>query len=148
MQVNRTGLGLIALFGLGGVAFLVVGVRSGDPLMLFDLGLIGLIWVLVAAFLGGYAILQLRRRRRTDLLHRSGLRGRARVLSAEPTGITVNEQPRMRLSMEVEIPGSAPQQVTRTMLVPGFAAPRLAAGEMVLPVVADPRNPNDFEVQW
>lgn len=148
MQVNRTGYLLFALFGLGGVAFLALGLVVGST---FTAGgatflMIGGIWVAVTIGLMLYAVHQRLRGNRDQELFKTGLRGRGTIVNAT-VGMLVNEQPRMTLTLDVEIPGHEPRRVTRKLIVSSFAAGRMQPG-LVLPVYTDPADPEDLLVVW
>jgi hypothetical protein len=80
----------------------------------------------------------------------AGTRGRIRVLSAsELLGgvVTVNQQPLLRLELELEVPGRPTERFSRRMLVPRLAVPAVMSGES-FDVLVDPANPRRFEVSW
>lgn len=141
MQINRTGYFLLAFFFLGGLAFTIVEFTV-LPFPIF----IGPIWMLVSAGLGVYAIRSAKRGRHEQELFRTGIRGKATLVSAS-SGVIVNEQPRMALELDLDIPGREPRRVTYRTLVSNFAAHRFEPG-LVLPVYANPNDPDDILVVW
>ena len=138
MRLNRTGvLILVAFLGVG-LAMAVVPIT-----LVRVMGAIYLLGTLIAVLV----VLRLRRRVHHDRwLAQNGLRGRCTVVSAE-SEMSINEQPLVTLTIDVEIPGQADRRLTRKLLVAAFAAGRLRPG-MVLPVYAHPRDPDDILVVW
>src|SRR5688572_11371519 len=122
MQINKTGYMLLAVFGLGGIFFTLL-----DIFVLPFPILIGEIWLLVTIGLMVYALKQSRRGRHEQWLWKNGLRGTGTLLSAR-SGVIVNEQPMMTLELELDVPGHAPRQVTRKMIVSEFAAHLMEPG--------------------
>lgn len=147
MQLNRTGIGLIAFFGLGGIAVALAPLFVGIPAeAAFTLVLLGGIWALVAFGLVLYARRQNRKAARNDWIFRQGLRGTATVLEAG-SHATVNEMPLMSLRLELAVPGHGTREVKRREIMPVFAASRMEPG-LVLPVYADPQEPGEFVLVW
>ena len=141
MQINRTGYFLLALFGLGGLVFTVLEFTV-FPVPI----LIGPIWLVVAGGLGIYAIQQARKGRHERWLYETGLRGKGTLVSAR-SGAVINEQPLMTLELDVEVPGHAPRRVKRRLIISNFAAHLMRPG-LVLPVYANPQDPDDLLVVW
>lgn len=147
MQLNKTGIWLIAFFGLAGAAFAVVPILIGVPFEVAGiLASIGVIWVLVAAGLYWYARRQQRKAAHDDWVFQQGIRGTATVLSAG-SHAEVNEMPLMSLRLELEVPGHGTQEVKRREIMPVFAASRMEPG-LVLPVYVNPGDPGDFVLVW
>jgi len=147
VQINRVGIGLIAFFGLTGLAFVVVPILFGaDAQMVAILGSLGAIWVLVAGGLVLYARRQRRRAAHQDWVFRNGIRGTATVLDAG-SNVTVNEMPLMKLRLELDAPGVGASQVSHREVMPVFAANRMAPG-LILPAYFNPEDPGDFVLVW
>jgi len=70
----------------------------------------------------------------------SGEPGQARVLAIGQTGMTVNDQPEVRMQLEVYLPGRAPYRTEHTAIVSLLAIPRIQPGSM-LQVRVDRANP-------
>ena len=120
MQVNRTGYFLFALFGLGGLAFMVAGiVIGGDVAPTFIL--LGGIWVLVTLGLIVYALQQRRRASTTSGCGRPGIKGRGTLVSAGGS-VVINEQPLLKMVLDLEVPGMEPRRIERKVIVSNFAA--------------------------
>ncbi len=74
-------------------------------------------------------------------LLRTGKAGEATILEVSDTGVTINNNPRVRLKVRIQVPGEAPFEATNALTVSRVGVPR--AGE-VYDVLFDPQNPNDF----
>jgi hypothetical protein len=147
MQLNRVGIGLIAFFGLAGAAFAIVPILAGVPGEVAGiLASIGVIWVLVAAGLLWYARRQKRKAAHQDWIFQQGLRGTATVLAAS-SHAEVNEMPLMSLRLDLAVPGFGTREVKKREIMPIFAASRMEPG-LVLPVYANPKDPDDFVLVW
>jgi hypothetical protein len=144
MQVNRTGYLLFAIFGLGGIAFIALGIAF--PSVGSTFLLIGVIWVLVTAGLIVYAIRQRRQGEHDQWLWKSGIRGRGTLVSAR-SGALVNEQPVMTLELDLDVPGQERRRVKRKLIISNFAAHVMQPG-LVLPVYVNPRDPEDILIVW
>ena len=147
MQLNKTGIGLIAFFGLAGAAFAVVPILIGVPWEVAGiLASLGVIWVLVAAGLLWYARRQQRKAAHNDWIFQQGLRATAPVLYAG-SHATVNEMPLMSLRLDLEVPGVGTREVKRREIMPVFAARRMEPG-LTLPAYVNPKDPDDFILVW
>lgn len=76
-----------------------------------------------------------------------GLRGRAVIRDFEDTGTTINDNPRVRLHLEITIEGRDPYDVEHVETVSRLSTGRLLKGES-LPVVADPEDPGELRILW
>ena len=141
MQINRTGVFLIAFFFLGGLIFTVLEFTV-LPFPIF----LGPIWVVVSAGLGIYAIQQARKGRHEEWLWKNGLRGKGTLVSAS-SGALINEQPLMTLELDLEVPGQAPRRVKRKMII-SASPPHLMEPGLVLPVYVNQRDEDDILVVW
>jgi len=147
MQLNKVGIGLIAFFGLGGLAIaalpLVISIPAEAALTLV---LLGGIWAIVAFGLVLYARHQQRKAAHNDWIFQQGIRGTAKVLYAGSSA-TVNEMPLMSLRLDLEVPGHETREVKRREIMPVFAARRMEPG-LTLPVHVNPNDPTDFILVW
>jgi hypothetical protein len=143
VQLNRTGIGLIAFFGLIGLAMVVAPIPGEAGWILKS---IGVIWFLVAAGLYLFARSQKHKAAHQDWVFQNGIRGRATVLGAG-SNTTVNEMPLLKLKLELEIPGQGRRQISKRELMPVFAAMRMQPG-VVLPVYVNPQDPDDLILVW
>lgn len=143
MQLNRVGIGLIAFFGLIGLAMVAAPIPGEAGWILKS---IGVIWFLVAGGLYLFARSQQRKAAHQDWVFQNGIRGRATVLDAGSSA-TVNEMPLMKLKLDLDVPGQERRQVSRRQVMPVFAAMRMQAG-IVLPVYVNPQDPDDLVLVW
>jgi hypothetical protein len=147
MQLNKVGIGVIAFFGLAGLAIAALPLFVSIPAeAVLTLVMLGVIWALVAFGLVLYALHQRRKAAHHDQLFKTGVRGTAKVLYAA-SNATVNEMPLMNLRLDLELPGEETREVKRREVMPVFVATRMKPG-LTLPVYADPKNPTDFILVW
>lgn len=73
----------------------------------------------------------------------SGISAQATVLAVQDTGMTINDNPRVKLKMQVMPDGGTPFEATKTMTVSRVAIPR--AGDQFY-VKYDPANPDTIEM--
>jgi hypothetical protein len=147
MQINRTGIGLIAFFGLVGLGMAVVPFAIGVPGQVAGiLASIGAIWVVVAAGLAWFARRQKAKAAHQDWVFQHGVRGTATVVDAS-SRTTVNEMPLLKLELDLAVPGMGERRVKRRELVSVFAARRFEPG-LVLPVHVNPEDADDFVLVW
>jgi hypothetical protein len=148
MQINRTGIFLIALFGLLGLAMCVgpalLGATADTSLIVASTGAI---FVLVAAGLGWYARHAKAKAAHQDWIFQNGIRGSATILEVGDSHTTVNEMPLMKLKLELDIPGVGRRQVNRREVMPVLTASRMDAG-LTLPAYANPEDPGEFILVW
>jgi hypothetical protein len=148
MQINRTGIWLIAFFGLLGLAMCLgpalLGANAETSLIV---GSTGAIFVLVAGGLAWYARHARAKAARQDWIFRNGIKGSATILEVGNSHTTVNEMPLMKLRLDLDFPGVGRSEVTRREVMPVFTANRMDAG-LVLPAYANPQDPGDFILVW
>ena len=140
------------------VPFLVIGVTllvvasHTDPSALTDDGVTSLKTFLF--YMGsGFTLLPIvlliiilparlgKRKKMKDLLA-TGRQGQAVVLGLEDTGLMINDNPRVKLLLEVHIEGYPPYQVQKTVVVPLIRLAQVQVGSVV-PVLADPTQPDN-----
>jgi uncharacterized membrane protein YwaF len=85
---------------------------------------------------------RLGKRKKMKNLLATGRQGQAVVLGLEDTGLMVNDNPRVKLLLEVHIEGYPPYQVQKTVVVPLIRLAQVQVGSVV-PVVADPTRPDN-----
>ncbi len=93
------------------------------------------------SFLGVSAVRNRQGAKAAELME-TGQQGNAQVLRLEDTGMRVNDNPRVTMLLEVQIPGHAPYQVEKTMVVPLINLPQVQPGQQVA-VLADPSEPQN-----
>jgi hypothetical protein len=145
MQVNRTGYFLFALFGLGGLAFVILGIVVGG-VAAFTFILLGGIWMLVTLGLVVYALQQRRTGEHEQWLWKSGIKGRGTLVSAGGS-VVINEQPLLKMVLDLDVQGMEPRRIERKVIVSNFAAPLMEPG-VVLPVYVNPADPEDILIAW
>jgi preprotein translocase subunit YajC len=147
MQLNRTGIGLIAFFAIAGLGFAVVPFAIGIPgQAAWILAMIGVIWFLIAGGLALYARRQQTKAAHQDWVFQNGIRGTATVLEAG-SHATVNEMPLMKLKLALDVPGVAATEVSRREIMSVFAARRMQPG-LELPVYVNPGDHADLVLVW
>ena len=143
MQINRTGYLLLALFGIGGLIFIAVGVVTG---LYLELGLIGVIWTLGTLVAIWITIRQRRKLANDQRLWKTGLRGTATIVSGH-SGAEINSQPLVTLVVDLDFPGQARRRYSKRMVINDFAVARMRPG-MALPAYVDPQKPGDVLIVW
>jgi hypothetical protein len=148
MQINRTGIWLIAFFGLLGLAMCIVpalfGANAETSLIVASTGAI---FVLTAAGLGWYARHARAKAAHQDWIFQNGIKGSATILEVGDSHTTVNEMPLIKLKLDLDIPGVGRSEVSRREVMPVFTANRMDAG-LTLPAYANPQDPADFVLVW
>lgn len=76
----------------------------------------------------------------TSRLRQTGLPGTAQILSLSDTGMTINDNPQVALSLTVTSPHHGSYQVQTTSIISRLSIPRVQPG-MSVPVKIDPQNP-------
>ena len=136
MRPNKVGWVLVAFFFLGGIGFWIAMPEIG----------IGQIWTGVATFLALLYMWMNLRADRSDGIISAGVRGEATILSAEQTGMYVNNQPRVKLRLKVQSPYSEFED-EKTITVPLISLGMLTSGKP-LTVYMDPKKPNEYVIDW
>jgi len=134
----------IFLWILGGL-FLVIGlkvkeVRFGFILTFVLMVLFSIPFLLVGRRMGRGAASE-------DQIYASGLDGTATITGLTQTGLFVNNNPEVKLDLQVNIPGRAQYNTTHGEIVPLILLGQLAVGATI-PVKADPADPNKLVVEW
>ena len=80
---------------------------------------------------------------RAEALMKVGTQGEATILSLQDTGMFINNNPRVTLQMEIQMPYGAPYQITKTATVPLIRLSQVQVGSKVQVMVdmSDPTNP-------
>jgi len=140
MRPNPIGWGIALFFLILGAAFAVF---SSDS----DGRILGLIFVGVAAFLLILYFSMLRRANRADELRRHGIPGHAVITSMVQTGTYVNENPLVKLELEVQPEGLPAYELEKRAVVPMVALGQLGVGNS-LPVHLDPSDRDEIAIDW
>lgn len=72
----------------------------------------------------------------------TGIQGEATILQLEDTGMRINDDPRVAVTMEVRLPGFPPYQVRKTMTLPLIRMSQVQVGAVVA-CMADPTQPGN-----
>ena len=108
------------------MAVLIIGVT---------VGIIVLTWVII--FMIGRS-----RRKKAEHLAAHGVQGTATILGLEDTGMRVNDNPRVKVTLQIQLPNMAPYQLTKTMVLPMIRMSQVQVGATV-GVMVDPTQPNN-----
>ena len=142
---------LPGFFFLLGLAFLALS--AADRLLETDsrnllpdevaltFGIIGISFVGTALLVGGIFGLIARAASRARHLQRTGKRGTAVVLDVDDTGVTVNNNPRVRLKLRVQPEDGSEFEVETKKVVSRLTIPQPG---MLLAVRYDPENPKNL----
>jgi hypothetical protein len=140
-----------ALFAVVGIVLLVMGLASSDPFSNMGLTItggvfasIGVIWVLVALGVGGYYGSVATKQAQEQMLFQTGQRATAVIEGVEQTGMQINDQPQVYLTLRVKPPGGAEFVHQRKLVLP--------FGSVVQPgylveVAYDPANPDNVAIE-
>lgn len=114
------GYNLRWFFFLMGTAFLVIPLATSFGI---------LIWMMV------------KRKRIADLVA-TGKQGTAVILELSDTGVTINDDPRVALLLEIHIPNYQPYRARKTVTLPLIYLPQVQTGSTVQ-ILADPEQPHE-----
>lgn len=135
-----------------GVLELVLG--TGFIVGSFAIPFVGTGFLITGVILSGVGVVMLlvgakatARYGEAQRLKAQGLDGAASITSMTQTGVTLNEQPQVRLELSIAVAGQAPYPVSVTEYVPLIALGRLTSGAP-LPVKVDPINPQNIIIDW
>lgn len=81
-------------------------------------------------------------RKKAEALMATGKQGEATILSLQDTGMRINDDPRVKVLLEIRIPGYAPYQIEKTVTVPMIRLSQVQVGATV-GIIADPAQPNN-----
>jgi len=87
------------------------------------------------------------RYRDAQALRRTGLPGLGQITGLRQTGLSMNDQPQVEITLNVQVEGRAPYTVTRKEYVPMMLLGTLTSGAP-LPVRVDPADPEDLTIEW
>jgi hypothetical protein len=114
------GYNLKWFFYLMGTGFLVIPLATSFGILL---------WLLV-------------KRKRIEELVATGKQGTAVVLGLSDTGVTINDDPRVKLLLEIHIPNYQPYQAQKTVTLPLIYLPQVQTGSTIQ-ILADPEQPHE-----
>ena len=136
----------VILINLGAAIAIGIAMDESDPLVY--LGFVG--FAIPIAWIAWMVRGTLRTWRTRVRAHAAGLKGRLRILRANELmgGVaTVNEQPYLRLELELDLPGPPPERFSKRMIVPRLAIPAVMSGAS-FDVWVDPKDHRRFDVEW
>src|SRR3954471_10512702 len=136
-RVNPVGWFIVAFFLIGGIAFTIALPWGG----------IGQIWIGVAVLIGVIYFFINRATGRKLALRQTGLPGTAQVLEMEQTGVYINENPQVKMKLQVQARGIAPYQVEKKATVPLIALGMRGTGRP-LTVYVNPQDHEDIFIDW
>jgi hypothetical protein len=82
------------------------------------------------------------KRKRIAELVATGKQGTAVILELSDTGVTINDDPRVKLLLEIHIPNYQPYQARKTVTLPLIYLSQVQTGSTIQ-ILADPEQPND-----
>lgn len=89
-------------------------------------------------------LLSVLNRRKAQQIMATGKPGQAQILQLQDTGMRINDNPRVKVLLQVTIPGYAPYQIWKTVTVPMIRLPQVQPGAVVA-VMADPAEPQNAD---
>ncbi len=122
-----------------GPEFAAFGSIMGIAITCFTLLCTG---VIVAAAIGVPIYMMRKNQQKVQNLMATGKQGEATILSMEDTGMRINDDPRLALTLEIRIPGYPPYQIRKTMTIEMIRMPQVQPGSVVA-VLADPDQPTN-----
>src|SRR5688572_1564543 len=90
----------------------------------------------------GILIWAVAKRKRMEELVATGKQGTAVVLQLSDTGVSVNDNPRVRLQLEMHIPNYQPYRAQKTVTLPLIYLPQVQTGSTIN-ILADPEQPDN-----
>jgi hypothetical protein len=136
-RVNPVGWGLALFFLAGGILFWITIPEI----------FIGQIWVAVSLFLIVIYSLVGSRARAAARRRAEGLPGQATILEMTQTGTQINEQPLVKLKLQVEASGIEPYEIEKRVVVPLVALGTLTSGRPLV-VYVDRENHDELTIDW
>jgi hypothetical protein len=95
----------------------------------------------LATSLGILIWLMAKRKRIADLVA-TGKQGTAVILDLSDTGVTINDDPRVKLLLEIHIPNYQPYQARKTVTLPLIYMSQVQTGSTIQ-ILADPEQPDN-----
>jgi len=131
-------LALAGFFVFMGVA--VPGAGGAMNATAIILGAVGVVLVFLGVRAGGKAA-------DTERVLSGGLDGTATIVGLTQTGLYVNEQPQIKMDLQVACEGRAPYAATHKEIVPLMLLSKVENGA-TLPVKVSANDPNDVAIDW
>lgn len=136
-----TGVILLVTGGVMAIALGSVPFAGGTMILTGGiLGITGIVLIVIGLVIG-------QRAAAVDQLLATGIPGTAQIVGATQTGMYLNEQPQLALSLIVTIPGRIPYAATHKSFVPLMLLGRLTSGAP-LAVKVDPADAGRIVIDW
>jgi hypothetical protein len=129
-------LGAGLAFALGGIPYAGGGMLLTGGIFIIVGGALALIGYMVNRGAGS-----------TDNVLASGVSGTATLTSVTQTGMYLNDQPRIKMDMLVQLPGQVPYAAEHSEFVPLILLSRVQPGA-TLPVKVNPAEPGKVVIDW
>lgn len=81
-------------------------------------------------------------RQKAEELMAKGTQGEATILTLEDTGMRVNDNPRVKMDLEIRMPYGMPYKITKTVTIPLIRLSQIQVGSVV-PVMVDMTDPGN-----
>lgn len=104
------------------------------------LGIVGIVLIVIGLRVRGSSA-------STDQVLQTGIAGQATITSLTQTGMTLNDQPRIKMDLLVQLPGREPYTAQHAEFVPLILLSRLTSGAP-LAVRVDPADPQKVAIDW
>jgi len=104
-------------------------------------------YILIGAVTVGTVIFYLIRSGRQQGILKNGIRGKAKILAVEDTGLQVNFKPQLRIKLLVSIPSTPPYEVTHTESIDYHSITKLEIGKEVKVIVHE-KDQNRLVINW
>ena len=100
--------------------------------------------LLTVGIFAGVIIWQRNQQKKAMNLAQNGIQGTATIMGLADTGMRMNDNPRVQLQMQIELPGQPPYTVNKTVTIPLIRLSQVQVGQQVVVFVdpADPTNPD------
>lgn len=108
--------------------------------------IVGVVTVLSLAIPGFILFKLYKNKQAADKIRATGVAAQAQVLALADTGVKINYNPRVTLTLMVHPPGGTPYQATTTLTISMLAIPRFQPGAWI-PVKYDPASPMNVAVE-
>jgi hypothetical protein len=155
---GRQRKGILSFFMVAGLAFaavgivlLIMGLSSGDPFANMGLtitggtfAMIGVIWVIVAMGVGGWYSSIANRQMAEQQLFQTGERATAVIEGVEQTGMEINNQPQVYLTLRVQ-PRNGHEFIHQRKLVLPFGS--VVQPGYLVDVAYDPANTDNVAIE-
>lgn len=149
--INKSALIKVALpFIIIGTVFIVLafntdpGAKTDDgfPLRIFYLLMGGFFIILITGVTGGIILRNARQQKRLEWFKKFGIPATAEIISAEQTGVYINNLPQIKLNLNITGAGS-PYQITIKKVFNLLEVGKLVPGAK-LQILVDPKNPKNI----